>query len=91
MLPAMFAKRGTYGISGAAVIASGTGVAFLGLLGFEAIVEILNLLCEFVFMAGFVRLFEAYPKHLKPFGIKRRICFWTRLPSSILFAPSVFS
>lgn len=49
MLPAMFAKRGTYGISGAAVIASGTGVAFLGLLGFEAIVEILNLLCEFFF------------------------------------------
>lgn len=47
MLPALFAKRGSYGISGAAVIASGTGVAFLGLLGFEAVVEILNLLCEF--------------------------------------------
>lgn len=47
MLPAVFAKRGSYGISGHAVIASGTGVAFLGLLGFEAVVEILNLLCEF--------------------------------------------
>lgn len=55
MLPAMFAKRGSYGISGAAVIASGTGVAFLGLLGFEAIVEILNLLCKCcVFLSGSV-------------------------------------
>lgn len=46
MLPAVFAKRGPHGISTLAIVASGTGVAFLGLLGFEAIVEILNLLCE---------------------------------------------
>lgn len=47
LLPAAFAKRGPHGISTLAIVASSTGVAFLGLLGFEAIVEILNLLCEF--------------------------------------------
>lgn len=46
MLPAAFAERGPHGISPLAVLASSTGVAFLGLLGFEAIVEILNFLCE---------------------------------------------
>lgn len=46
MLPAVFAARGPHGISTLAIVASGTGVAFLGLLKFEAIVEILNLLCE---------------------------------------------
>jgi len=46
MLPAALAKRGPYGISGFAVIFSATGVAFLGLLDFQAIVEILNVLCE---------------------------------------------
>lgn len=46
MLPAVFAKRGPHGISTLAIVASSTGVAFLGLLGFETIVEILNLLCE---------------------------------------------
>lgn len=54
MLPELFAKRGSYGISGAAIVASGTGVAFLGLLGFEAIVEILNLLCELYFVSASV-------------------------------------
>ncbi|CAM9297789.1 unnamed protein product, partial [Hapterophycus canaliculatus] len=44
MLPAAFARRGPHGISTLAILASGTGVAFLGLLGFEVIVEILNLL-----------------------------------------------
>lgn len=52
MLPELFAKRGTHGISGAAIVASGTGVAFLGLLGFEAIVEILNLLCELLLVSA---------------------------------------
>lgn len=47
MIPAAFARRGPYGVSTSAIIASGTGVIFLGLLDFEAIVEILNLLCEF--------------------------------------------
>lgn len=68
MLPAVFAKRGSYGISGAAVIASGTGVAFLGLLGFEAIVEILNLLCE----SCCLKCFGFRPGHfreIKPVGI----------------------
>lgn len=46
MLPAAFAKRGPHGVSTLSIVASATGVAFLGLLGFEAIVEILNLLCE---------------------------------------------
>lgn len=46
MLPAALAQRGPYGISGLAVIASAIGVAFLGLLDFQAIVEILNVLCE---------------------------------------------
>lgn len=46
MLPAAFAKRGPHGVSTLSIVASATGVAFLGLLGFEAIVEILNFLCE---------------------------------------------
>lgn len=46
MLPVAFAKRGPHGVSTLSIVASATGVAFLGLLGFEAIVEILNLLCE---------------------------------------------
>ncbi len=60
MLPELFAKRGSHGISGAAIVASGTGVAFLGLLGFEAIVEILNLLCELL-----VRLYGYYGRNTK--------------------------
>lgn len=47
MLPAAVAKRGPHGISTIAIVASSTGVIFLGLLEFEAIVEILNLLCKF--------------------------------------------
>lgn len=46
MLPAAFAKRGPHGVSTVAIVASSTGIIFIGLLGFEAIVEILNLLCE---------------------------------------------
>lgn len=46
MLPAAFAKRGPHGTSPLAVLASAMGVLLLGILGFEAIVEILNLLCE---------------------------------------------
>lgn len=52
MIPAAFAKRGPHGISPLAIIASSTGVCFLGLLGFEAIVEILNFLCESAVGAG---------------------------------------
>lgn len=69
MLPAMFAKRGSYGISGAAVIASGTGVAFLGLLGFEAIVEILNLLCEFSLCLGLFGFCPDSCRSVKPMGV----------------------
>ncbi|CAN0458135.1 unnamed protein product, partial [Discosporangium mesarthrocarpum] len=46
MLPAVFARRGPHGTSALAVAISSTGVLFLGLLEFTAIIEILNLLCE---------------------------------------------
>eukprot|EP00752_Nemacystus_decipiens_P005119 g4644.t1 len=72
MLPAMFAKRGTYGISGPAVIASGTGVAFLGLLGFEAIVEILNLLycfAEILEFMAFIKLRTSHRDLHRPYEI----------------------
>eukprot|EP00903_Cladosiphon_okamuranus_P008709 g8343.t1 len=72
MLPAMFAERGSYGISGAAVIASGTGVAFLGLLGFEAIVEILNLLycfAEILEFMAFIKLRMSHRDLHRPYQI----------------------
>ncbi|CAM9248438.1 unnamed protein product [Pylaiella littoralis] len=72
MLPARFARRGPYGISGAAIVASGTGVAFLGLLGFEAIVEILNLLycfAEILEFTAFIKLRVSHGDLNRPYEI----------------------
>ncbi|CBJ26061.1 conserved unknown protein [Ectocarpus siliculosus] len=63
MLPAVFAKRGPHGISTLAIVASSTGVAFLGLLGFETIVEILNLLYCFAEILEFVAFIKLRVSH----------------------------
>ncbi|CAM9624730.1 unnamed protein product [Laminaria digitata] len=72
LLPAVFAKRGPHGISTLAIVASSTGVAFLGLLGFEAIVEILNLLycfAELLEFAAFVKLRVHHGDLYRPYAI----------------------